>query len=111
MSMQVPVSELSRHAADYGPGVYVVIGDGDGPARITHSSIRWEGDDIVVGVGGRSVAALRTNPAVSLLWPATADQSMSLIADGIAGEPLADDGVLTIRITGAVRHRPAPPAD
>lgn len=112
MSMQVPVEELPANAAEYRPAVYVLTGDGDGPPRVTHSSIRWDGNDAVVSVGRRSVAAVRVNPGVSLLWPATLDQSMSLIADGaVIGDIDDDGGELRIRFTGAVRHRPAPPAE
>jgi len=47
---------------------------------------------------------------MSLVWPATDNQSMSLIVDGQAEvlEEPAPETVVRVRVTGAVRHRPAP---
>jgi len=64
--------------------------------------------EILLGRGAASAA--RSNPSMSLVWPATADQSMSLIADGqaeVLEEPTPETAV-RVRVTGAVRHRPAP---
>jgi hypothetical protein len=108
MSVQVPIDGISRAAADYGPSAYVLVSSAEGPPRVTHSLVRFDGADILVTLGRRAIAALAANPAVSVLWPATDDQSMSLIADGLAFP--ADDsdaGEVRVAPTGAVRHRPA----
>jgi hypothetical protein len=109
MSIQVPVKDLEQCAADYGPAAYVLVGVLDGPPRVTHSSVRFESGDLVVSVGRRAAAALVVNPDVCVLWPATKDQSMSLIVDGEVVDPIDPaGGDVRVRPVGAVRHRPAP---
>jgi hypothetical protein len=108
MSIQIPVDEIRSAAADFGDSAYVLVSSSDGPPRITHSIVAFDGGDMIVSLGRRSMAALADNPAISVLWPATEDQSMSLIVDGAAVAPLdAEGGEVRITPTGAVRHRPA----
>jgi len=108
MSVQVPVEEIAGAAGDYGDAAYVLISAIDGPPRITHSMVQFDSGDIVVSVGQRAASALAANPQVSVLWPATAAQSMSLIVDGVASAGAPNEGgEVRISPTGAVRHRPA----
>jgi len=109
MSIQVPIADLESCAADYGTAAYVLVGAAQGPPRVTHSSVRFDGVDFVVSIGRRAAAALTANPEVCVLWPATSDQSMSLIVDGEVVDPVdPDGGDVRIRAIGVVRHRPAP---
>jgi len=108
VSIQVSVDEIEAAAADYGDAAYVVAAAIEGPPRITHSMVHFEDGDLIVSVGRRSAAALAINPAVSVLWPATAAQSMSLIVDGVvSGVVPAEGGSIRVAPSGAVRHRPA----
>ncbi len=108
MSIPVALDEIESAAADYGPTAFVLVSSHDGPPRVTHSLVRFESGTVVVTVGPRTAAALAVNPTASILWPATASQSMSLIVDGIAAEPFPEDGgEVAIVPSGAVRHRPA----
>ncbi len=112
MSVKVPLDELGLVAEEYGPTAYVVCGSGDVSPRITHVTPVFDGAAVTVVLGGGASRVALENPQVSLLWPATTEQSMSLIVDGVAevdGEPGPDTRV-RITPTGAVRHRPAPPA-
>ncbi|MEZ5245371.1 MAG: hypothetical protein R2707_09770 [Acidimicrobiales bacterium] len=108
MSIQIPVGEIEAAAADFGDSAYVLVSSTDGPPRVTHSIVGFDGGDMIVSIGRRAAAALAHNSAVSVLWPATDDQSMSLIVDGTAVAPVdADGGEVRITPSGAVRHRPA----
>ncbi|GJM38840.1 MAG: hypothetical protein DHS20C19_22070 [Acidimicrobiales bacterium] len=108
MSMQVAIDELPTVSAEYGPSAYVLVGAPDGPPRVTHSTVSWIDGEIEVAVGRRAAAALAANPTACVLWPATVDQSMSLIVDvACAGAVDDDGGPVRLRPTGAVRHRPA----
>ena len=108
MSIPIPVEEIATAAADYGDSAYVLVSSPDGPPRVTHSMVGFDGGDLVVTIGRRAVAALDHGPAVSVLWPATDDQSTSLIVDGTVVLPVAaEGGEVRISPTGAVRHRPA----
>ena len=113
MSMQVPLNEVESAATDHASVAFVLVSSAEGPPRVTHSSVRFESGAIVATVGRRSTDALAVNPAVTVLWPANASQSMSLIVDGIVDDVVADPtgnggGEIRIAPTGAVRHRPAP---
>ncbi len=111
MSIDVTPENLPAAAADYGSTAYVVTGGADGRPRITHSSVDVTSGRIRAVLGRTASSDVSERPAVSVLWPATSEQSMSLIADGVAsirGEPGRDTPV-DIEVTGAVRHRPAPP--
>lgn len=110
MSQQVPVDELEAAAAAYGETAYAVVNSSEGPPRVTHVRVRFAGDTIEVLLGRGAASAAAANPLMSLVWPASADQSMSLIVDGqaeVLEEPSPETAV-RIRPTGAVRHRPAP---
>lgn len=108
MSMEVPIDSLAAVAAAYGPTAYAVVSTPDAAPRITHVRPRFdEGPRVRIGVGRRSVDRLRECGAIGLLWPAGADQSMSLIVDGEL-EWADDDGEILVRLISAVRHRPAP---
>ena len=112
MSISIPPTELEAAAADYLPTVYVLTTSAEGPPRVTHSAVRFEGTTVRVRLGATASADARARPDVALLWPASRDQSMSLIADGVAsfdGAPGPDTDVEVV-VTSAVRHRPAPPA-
>lgn len=109
--MQVPIEEIPKVAADYGDSAYVLSGASDGPPRITHSMVAFADGRLVVAVGRRAAAAIAANSEVSVLWPATTDQSMSFIVDGhatLVGDSDGDRaGEVRIAPSGAVRHRPA----
>ncbi|MEQ8841159.1 MAG: hypothetical protein RIB98_09260 [Acidimicrobiales bacterium] len=108
MSVPVPLDEIEAAAAAYGGSAFVLVSSIDGPPRVTHSFVRFESSRLRVSIGRRSAAALATNSSVSVLWPADASQSMSLIVDGVVVDPIDDEGgTVAIEPTGAVRHRPA----
>ena len=110
MSQNVPLDELETTCAAYGDTAYAVVNSTVGAPRVTHVRIRFGGEWIEILLGRGAASAVRSNPSVSLVWPATDYQSMSLIVDGQAEvlEEPAPETAVRVRVTGAVRHRPAP---
>lgn len=110
VSIQIALEDLVELAPEYGPSAYAVVGTDAGPPRITHSPVTFTPHgELVVELGRSSHRALAERPALALLWPATNEQSMSLIVDcEVSGSlDLDDGGEVRLRPTGAVRHRPA----
>lgn len=110
MSMEVPLDTLDSVAASHGPTAYAVVSDPQGPPRITHVTPVFADGSISFGLGRRSVALLDEHGTLGLLWPATDDQTMSLIVDAEVGD-VSEDGHVRVTPTWAVRHRPAPRLD
>lgn len=110
MSQNVALEELETTSTAYGDTAYAVVNSTEGAPRVTHVRIRFVGDLIEILLGRGAASAARSNPSMSLVWPATDDQSMSLIVDGQAEvlEEPAPETMVRVRVTGAVRHRPAP---
>lgn len=107
MSMQVPIETLAEVVHGYGPSAYAVVSAADGAPRITHVTPTFAGATISFGLGRTSIALLEGNPRLSLLWPATQDEVMSLIVDTDVLDVI-EDGTVSVSAVSAVRHRPAP---
>lgn len=109
MSVPVPIDELAGVVRAYGESAYVLVSAAEGPPRVTHSVVEIdEGGAMRASVGRRAAAALAANGTACVLWPATVDQSLSLIVDAALDGPIDEDGgSVRLRPTGAVRHRPA----
>lgn len=108
MSHSVAPNDLSTTAAAYGTTPFLLYSSADGAARVNHVSVEVERSPAVVRVRGfgRGVASRIADGApLSLLWPPAGAAEFSLIADGTGS--IANDE-LTITITAAVLHRPAP---
>ena len=104
MSIQVQLDELQRVLADFDAGYLLTVDPSS--ARVKVVSVRptlTDGMLIVGGPGRGSLANVRANPAVTLVWPPR-DAGFSLIVDGTA-EAVGDDVRLTP--SGAVLHKPA----
>lgn len=110
VSVGVEPSELAAVAAGHGPTAFVLTVGDDGRTRVIHVRVDIDAAGVIRAVVGRGAAANAVaRPDVVVLWPPAAD-GFSLIADGVAtveGEP-GPDSPITIEVTSAVRHRPAP---
>lgn len=110
MSLVVDPNDLARVARQHGPAAYVLTTGPDERPRVIHVAVGVADDGTITSVVGRSAAAnALARPNVCVLWPPAAD-GFSLIADGTAdveGEP-GPDTPITVKVTSAVRHRPAP---
>lgn len=108
MSHAVEPDDLAETAAPYGNTPFLLYSSTDGSARVNHVVAAVETGPAVVRVTGfgRGVAKrVADNAPLSLLWPAADPGGFSLIADGVGS---IDEAVLTIDISAAVLHRPAP---
>ena len=109
MSVSVESDELAGLARRHGGAAYVLTTGADERPRVIHVAVEVADDGTISAVVGRSAAAnAAARPNVCVLWPPAAD-GFSLIADGtaeVAGEP-GPDAAMTVKVTSAVRHRPA----
>lgn len=106
MSIPVAPDELVAAAAGRGDA-YVITTGPDGRAHVSHQSVVFDGPTVRCRPGRSSLRNAGGGGPVVLLWSQGTD-GYSLIADGDGAEE--PDGVLAVGVTGAVLHRPAPPA-
>lgn len=111
MSLRVDPTAIGEHLAgrDF---AYVLTGRGGRVHAVAHRVV-VDGDRISVATASESLLGrIGLDPAVTLLWPPGRDVDgsdehavYSLIADG---EAFSVDGVLTVVVSAAILHRPAP---
>jgi hypothetical protein len=103
MSIAVPLAELAE-ALEARPWGFLVTVRDDGRAQTLALPTRWR-DGALVGEIGRSAAAnVAARPNVTWVFPGASGEEFSLIVDGDA---VVDAGVVVVRPTWAVLHRPA----
>ncbi len=106
MSIAVSIDKLREEVARFGPTPYLLTVTEDARAHATAVTVDWQGEELVMGVGGRSSRNAELHPNVSLLWPPFEPGGYSLISDGVA-RGLGDERMAFVP-TKAVLHRPAP---
>lgn len=111
------LSDLEALVGALGWG-YIVTTGSERPQVVAFSIVWHDGDLLVQGVGQGTLANITKRPRVSVVWPpaakppAGAPAGHTLIVDGDAAiAQRAKHTSIRIRPTGAVWHRPAPPAD
>ena len=65
-------------------------------------TVRWDGDELVAGVGRRSAANAVDRPDISLLWAPFEGGGFSLIVDGRA---VVDGEEVRVTAERAILHR------
>ena len=101
MSVLVDLADLPKTLEDFDRGY--LLTSKDGLVKAVSSRAVVAGDTLVVAGPGRgSVANVRANPSVTLLFPPPGGSGMSLLVDGTA--EVAGEDVL-INPTGAVLHK------
>ena len=106
MSIPVSIDKLRDEVARFGSTPYLLTVTEDDRAHATAVSVEWDGDELVMGIGGRSSRNAALHPNVSLLWPPFEPGGYSLISDGVARD-LGNER-MAYAPTKAVLHRPAP---
>ena len=105
MSIAVSIERLRDEVARFGSTPYLLTVSDDGRAHATAVTVDWQGDELVMGVGGRSSRNVAVQPEVSLLWPPFEPGGYSLISDGVVRDIGNEQHGL--RADAAVLHRPA----
>ena len=109
VSLRVDPMTIGEHLA--GRSFVYVLTTRDGRPHAVAHRVTIDGATITVASASDSLLQrVATDPAVTLLWPPSRDvggehADYSLIADG---EGSSRDGSLTVVVTSAILHRPAP---
>lgn len=110
MSKVVAPEDLHSVALPYGTSPFL-LHSSNGSVRINHVSVESSeasAEVIVQGFGRGLASRLTPELALSLLWPSTTTDGLSLIADGTGAIDENDPEALTFTVSKAVLHRPAP---
>lgn len=108
MSVPVALDRLKDEAQRFGSSPYLLTVSADGRAHAVSVSVSWNGDELVMAAGRRTVANATDRPLVSLLWPPYEAGGYSLIVDGEAHVSTGPDGAgIAVTPTTAVLHRSA----
>lgn len=115
MTMRIELDALAAVIAERGPVAYLVTIGADRPHVVSVAVTVVDGDGdgdggvrLRVGAGRTTPRNVAARPAVTLLWPLTAEfADHSLLVDGTATvDP--DGTTLTIAATGAILHTATP---
>lgn len=107
VSIKVEPDDLPRVLGDFDAGYLLTVDPLGSPARVKAVSVRpslVDGALIITGPGRGSLANVRANPAVTVVWPPRQAGGMSLIVDGGAE---CDGEDLRVTPAGGVLHKPA----
>jgi hypothetical protein len=114
MSIPVELPDLQAKTTEYGWAYLLTVRDDQTP-HIVSVAASWDGDDLIMSVGGGTARNATARSIVSLCYPPSDADDYSLIVDGTAaptGPPAdaaADSQWLRFAPTGAVLHRSAQP--
>ncbi len=112
MSIPVALDELRAAIEGRAASPYLLTVSDDQRPHSVSVALGWDGDELIMGVGNRTMANASSRPEVALLWPPDEPGGYSLIVDGtVSGTSGAGDGDNVVRVqpTRAVLHRPAAP--
>jgi hypothetical protein len=104
MSVKVGLADLADSVAGYTTVPMLLTTDGSSRPRASAVLVEWDGTDVVVRAGRRSVANAEARPLVSLLWPAAPGQSHALLVDGDAVAIDTGEGTVRFQPTSAILH-------
>ena len=101
---------LRDEIANYPTNPHLITSSVDGGIHAVATRISWDGDQLLISPGKRSLANVVACSLVSVLWTPSVAGGYSLIVDGegvIHGA--GKDACIVVSITRAVLHRPATP--
>lgn len=106
VSIPVEIDDLAAAMEDYG-WAYLLTVRSDHRPHVVAVTPEWADDQLVMPVGRRTVSNAAEHPSISLCFPPVEPDGYSLIVDGAASVD-ADSGMVCLRPSTAVLHRPAP---
>jgi hypothetical protein len=110
MSLPVELEHLREAIAATDRAPYLLtVGDDERPHSVA-ATWDWQGDELALPVGNRTLTNARARGLISLLWPPSEPSGYSLIVDGDVTHTEgtgAGDNLMRVRPTRAVLHRPA----
>ncbi len=104
MSHPVDLEELDAALRRYGSHAFLLTTSDDLRPHVSHVTVELTAGTLTCGAGRTTGTNASARPMVSLLWPAPEEGDFSLIVDGDAS---LDGDVLSVKPSGAIRHRPA----
>ncbi|HYC57099.1 MAG TPA: pyridoxamine 5'-phosphate oxidase family protein [Candidatus Binatia bacterium] len=109
MSVPVTLEALREQVRRFGTTTYLLTVADDGRPHSVAVSVAWDGDDLIMKCGRRTLSNVAARPLVSLLWPPVETGGYSLIVDGDAAvRDQGGEARAVVRPTRAVMHRPSP---
>jgi len=110
MSIPVGLERLRAEIERFAVGPYLLTVSDDDRTHCTAVVASWDGDELVLPAGNRTLSNARSRPSISLLWPPASPGAYSLIVDATVTATRGTgrgDNAITARPTRAVLHRPA----
>ena len=100
-------TRLRAELAGYPNFAHLLSSGEDGRPHAVAVSVVWDGDQLLLGAGRRSLANVAARRLVSVLWGAPSATDYSLIIDGEAAiSGTGEHAQVRVTITRAVLHRP-----
>lgn len=100
------IDDLAAAMEEYG-WAYLLTVRSDHRPHVIAVSPEWADDQLVMPVGRGTASNATERASISLCFPPLESGGYSLIVDGVASVD-ADSGVVRLRPSTAVLHRPAP---
>ena len=110
MSIPVALDELRAAIGDTDRAPLFLTVSDDGRPHSVAVDATWEGNEVSLAVGNRTLANAAARPLVCLLWPARETGGYTLIVDAEVAATSGTgegDNLVRVRPTRAVLHRPA----
>ena len=104
------LAKFREQLALYSTPPHLLTSGDDGRAHAVATTLTWDGEQLLLSAGKRSLANVAARKLVSVLWAAPSSDAYSLIVDGEAEiSGVGEHAQVRITITRAVLHRPGEP--
>jgi Pyridoxamine 5'-phosphate oxidase len=106
VSIKVELDELRQQVDACGSYAFLLTVTEDGRPHAVSLRVEWDGDELVVRPGPRTVANAERSPEVSLLWPESGRAGFTLFVNGPAEVRMdGDSATVAIKPATAVLHK------
>ena len=106
MSIQVGLDDVREQVAACGSYAYLLTVTEDGRPHAVSLRPEWDGDELIVRPGQRTMANAERSPEVSLLWPVSGRDGFALFVNGRAEVRMeGGSAALAVKPSSAVLHK------